>query len=108
MMARAIEVTNAELATIPDWRDPIGGSLQTQASRQAVALLPPSHQAVLLQIHRHDRRRWVRSGVSGARRWGLAKAVGGWRQRAEKWCGDVHHFSSVSSRLSSRIISASR
>lgn len=53
-MARPIEVTNTELTTIPDWRDPIGDSLQTQTIWQAVALLAPPHQAVLLQIYHHD------------------------------------------------------
>jgi RNA polymerase sigma-70 factor, ECF subfamily len=53
-MARATEV-NAELTTIPDWRDPIGDNLQAQAIWQTVALLRPQHQAVLLLIYHHDR-----------------------------------------------------
>jgi RNA polymerase sigma-70 factor (ECF subfamily) len=55
-MARATEVNNdAELTTIPDWRDPIGDNLQAQAIWQTVALLRPQHQAVLLLIYHHDR-----------------------------------------------------
>jgi RNA polymerase sigma-70 factor (ECF subfamily) len=53
-MARAIEVTNTDLTAIPDWRDPIGDSLQTHAIWQTVTQLTPSHQAVLLQIYHHD------------------------------------------------------
>jgi RNA polymerase sigma-70 factor (ECF subfamily) len=54
-MARATEVNDAELTTIPDWRDPIGDNLQTQTIWQTVALLRPQHQAVLLLIYHHDR-----------------------------------------------------
>jgi DNA-directed RNA polymerase specialized sigma24 family protein len=36
-ITRAIEVTNTELTTIPDWRDPIRDCLQAQAIWQAVA-----------------------------------------------------------------------
>jgi RNA polymerase sigma-70 factor, ECF subfamily len=54
-MARAIEVSTAELITVSDQRDPIGDSLQAQAIWQAVAQLTPHHQAVLVQVYGHDR-----------------------------------------------------
>jgi|SRR5215470_981763 len=54
-MARAIEVSDAELTTIPDQRDPIGDSLQAHAIWQAVARLTPQHRAVLVQVYHHDR-----------------------------------------------------
>jgi RNA polymerase sigma-70 factor, ECF subfamily len=54
-MARAIEVSDAELTAIPDQRDPIGESLQAHAIWQAVARLTPQHRAVLVQVYHHDR-----------------------------------------------------
>jgi RNA polymerase sigma-70 factor, ECF subfamily len=54
-MARATEVSDAELTTIPDQRDLIGDSLQAHAIWQAVARLTPQHRAVLVQVYHHDR-----------------------------------------------------
>jgi RNA polymerase sigma-70 factor (ECF subfamily) len=54
-MARAIEVSDAELTTVPDQGDPIGDSLQAHAIWQAVARLTPQHRAVLVQVYHHDR-----------------------------------------------------
>jgi RNA polymerase sigma-70 factor, ECF subfamily len=54
-MARATEVSDAELTTIPDQHDPIGDSLQAHAIWQAVARLTPQHRAVLVQVYHHDR-----------------------------------------------------
>ena len=49
--ARPTEVSDTELTTVAEERDPIDETVQAHAMRQAMARLTPEHRAVLAQVY---------------------------------------------------------